>query len=433
MRGMRKRLGIVLLIMIFTLSGCAKAENKDVQKGQDTEAAVTSADMQETNKKPVKESKEELTLEQLRVLSEEGVALLYCYNQERDYNAGMSFAIDLPKRGEKVLLKDAGRLWPYDREVLSPEKFAEFVRGGELWDSETGDERNLFLKNCYLLKYKYEAIDKNVAAFTLQGDGELKALTLATDMPQVEDKVYLLAGEQVYEGKIKEILLKEFYYSFEGLGEHPSGFLSGAPIVNAYGEVIGSYLGTSESGDELSYIGIELVGFEEKLEQAEIADITYPTTLVKDMLSSAFPNVKHFTPDQVISTYYMNMVIHGTYVLDELEGHKPKDGYKYLGMEVTFQTSANTDDSVQVYHSNFQLEWPDNEKSYRETEELIYGQLPEEFVITDDETRGVLIYQVPADRIRAKLTFAESYPKEGSDEAESMYNIVYIRLENWIR
>lgn len=432
MKGIKKRVWIALLITVLALTGCSKEEKKEVQKEQDTEATVSVKDTQETETEPVKESREELSIEQIQVLSEEGVALLHYYNQERDYNAGMSFAIDSAKHG-KVLLKDAFHLWPYDGEVLEPEKFPGFVRGGELWDTETGEGLNVFLKNCFLLKYKHEAIDKNVAAFTLQGEGEVKALTLATDMPKVEDKVYLLAGEQVYEGKVKEIVLKECSYSFEGLGEHPSDFLSGAPIVNAYGEVIGSYLGTSESEGVISYFGIRLVGFGEKLEQAEIADITYPTALVEDTLSSIFPNAKHFTPDQEISTYYMNMVIHGTYVMDELEGHKPKDGYKYLGMEVTLQTSANIDGSVQVYESDLKLEWPDHEKVYRETEELMYGQFPKEFVITDDETRGVLIFQVPEDRIRAKLTLVEAYPKEGSDEMETMCNIVFIRLENWIR
>ena len=431
MRGMQKKIGIILLILLMALTGCTKAEEKEVQKGQDTEVAESVKETQETE--PVEESKEELALEQIQTLSEEAVAVLYYHNQERHDNAGLCFAVDSPKYG-KVLLKDAFRLWPYDGEVLESERFAEFVRGGELWDTETREGLNVFLKNCFLLDYEYEAIDKNVAAFTLQGDGELKTLKLATDMPQVEDKVYLLAGEQVYEGKVKDIWIKEAYYSFEGMESNKMGNVAGAPIVNVYGEVIGIYLGIGEEYGESSHFGIKLVGFGEKLEQAEIADITYSTTWVTDMLGAEFPDITYFTPDQVISTYYMDMVIHGTQIVDELEGYKPKDGYKYLLMEVTFQTSADiTDGSVQVYSNDFPLNWPDHETVYRENEEMLYGQFPEEFEITDDETRGVFIYQVPADRIRAKLTFDESYPEEGSDRMESMFHIVFIRLENWIR
>lgn len=430
MKGIKKRIWITLLIMLFVLAGCS--EKKEAKPGQDAEATEDIANAEIQQSESVEENMQELTLEQIQTLSEEAVTVLYYHNQEHDDNAGLCFAVDSPKYG-KVLLKDAFRLWPYDGEVLESEKFAKFVRGGELWDTETRKELNVFLKNCFLLDYEYEAIDKNVAAFTLQGDGELKTLKLATDMPQVEDKVYLLAGEQVYEGKVKDIWIKEAYYSFEGMEGNKIGVMDGAPIVNAYGEVIGIYLGVGEEYGESSHFGIKLVGFGEKLEQAEIADITYSTTLVTDMLGAEFPDITYFTPDQVISTHYMDMVIHGTYVMDEMEGNKPKDGYKYLGMEVTFQTSADVDGTVQVYGNDFPLNWPDHETVYRENEELMYGQFPEEFEITDDETRGVFIYQVPADRIRAKLTLAESYPKEDSIGMESMLNIVFIRLENWIR
>ena len=149
MRGMRKRLGIAFLIMIFTLTGCAKAEKKDVQKGQDTEATVASADTLETDEDSVKEGKEELTFEQLRVLSEEGVALLYYCNQERDYNTGMSFAVALPKLGEKVLLKDAGRLWPYDREVLS----SSIYPFGELDKIGKQREKSTNLRNIRICRF----------------------------------------------------------------------------------------------------------------------------------------------------------------------------------------------------------------------------------------------------------------------------------------
>ena len=431
MKGIKKRIWITLLIMLFVLAGCS--EKKDAKPGQDAEATEDIANAEIQQSESVEENIQELTLEQIQTLSEEAVTVLYYHNQERNDNAGLCFAVDSPKYG-KVLLKDAFRLWPYDGEVLESEKFAKFVRGGELWDTVTREGLNIFLKNCFLLDYEYEAVDKNVAAFTLQGDGELKTLKLATDMPQVEDKVYLLAGEQVYEGKVKDIWIKEAYYSFEGMESNKMGNVAGAPIVNVYGEVIGIYLGIGEEYGESSHFGIKLVGFGEKLEQAEIADITYSTTLVTDMLGAEFLDITYFTPDQVISTHYMDMVIHGTQIVDELEGYKPKDGYKYLLMEVTFQTSADiTDGSVQVYSNDFPLNWPDHETVYRETEELMYGQFPEEFEITDDETRGVFIYQVPADRIRAKLTLAESYPKEDSKGMESMLNIVFIRLENWIR
>lgn len=428
MKGIKKRVWIILLIMLFVLAGCS--EKREASKGQDAKAPGAIEENQ--NSEPIEANKKELTLEEIKTLSEETVAVLYYYNQERDDNTGLCFAVDSSKYG-KVLLKDAFRLWPYDGEVLEPEKFARFVRGGELWDTKTREGLNVFLKNCFLLDYEYEAIDKNVAAFTLQGDGELKTLKLATDMPQVEDKVYLLAGEQVYEGKVKEIWIKEAYYSFEGLESNKMSNMAGAPIVNAYGEAIGIYLGIGEEYGESACYGIKLVGFGEKLEQAEIADITYSTTFVADMLDAGFYDIIYFTPDQVISTYNMNMVIHGTYVMDELEGHKPKDGYKYLGMEVSFQTSSDVDGTVPVYGNDFPLNWPDHETVYRETEELMYGQFPEEFEITDDETRGVLIYQVPADRIRAKLTFPELHPGEDSDSMESMLNIVFIRLENWKR
>jgi len=432
MKGIQRRVWIALLIMVLALTGCSKEEKKEVKKEQDAEATGVVENTQENETEPIEESRPELTLEQIQALSEEGVYLLYCYNQEREYNAGMSFAIESARHG-KVLLKDAFRLWPYDGEVLEPEKLPGFVWGGELWDTETGDGLNVFLKNCFLLKYKHEAIDKNVAAFTLQGEGEVKALTLATDMPKVEDKVYLLAGEQVYEGKVEGILLKEFTYSFEGLGEHPSGFLTGAPIVNVYGEVIGSYLGTSETEGVLSYFGIELVGFGDKIEQADVSDITYPTVFIKDFVSSIFPNTKEFTGKQRIESYYSDILIHGAYVTDELEGHRPKDGYKYLALEMTFVNSPNVTESIQTYYGDFKLEWPNHERVSPETEELMYGQFPKDFVITDDETRGVMIFQVPEDRIRARFTFVEAYPKEGSDVMETMYNMVYIPLENWTR
>ncbi len=432
MKRIKRRIWVALLIMVLALTGCSKEEKKEVDEVQDVKEVEVVPDTQETETEPVEESREELSIEQIQALSEEGVYLLYYYNQERDYNAGMSFAIDSAKHG-KVLLKDAFRLRPYDGEVLEPEKFAGFVWGGELWDTKTGDEMNVFLKNCFLLNYEYEAIDKNVAAFTLQGEGEVKTLTLATDMPQVEDKVYLLAGEQVYEGKVKEIWIKEAYYSFEGLEDNPNAYLTGAPIVNAYGEVIGSYLGITEAYGESSYFGIKLVGFGEKIEQADVSDITYPTVFIEDFVSSIFPNTKVFTGKQRIESYYSDILIHGAYVTDELEGHRPKDGYKYLAMEMTFVNSPNVTGQIQTYYGDFKLEWPNHEEALPETEEMMYGQFPKDFVITDDETRGVMIFQVPEDRIRARFTFVEAYPKEGSDEMETMYNMVYIPLENWTR
>ena len=65
---------------------------------------------------------------------------------------------------------------------------------------------------------------------------------------------------------------------------------------------------------------------------------------------------------------------------------------------------------------------------------LVEGQLPDEYTITKEETRGKLVFYVPKDAEILALTCIDYYYTEESEEAQygTLY-VTYIPTEDWTR
>ncbi len=444
MKNKRFSLLLCFLLVILALSGCGnqKAEETDSRKesveenqdkGKDKEAST------EKKQEDASEEREKLSMEEIEMLAKERVFNVHWYTEEGDYSSGTASVIDSEKHGQKLLVTAFHFLWPDDADTFTGEELPEFVHGGIISYAYEGAFSGASLKNCLVIKdaNAVPVVDKDVAAFTIQGGEDLKTLPLAKTMPEVGDTIYLLASlwdgdvindNCVYPGKVEDVNGGVLYYTLEGTPKTTGA--SGGPVINEYGEVVAMHM----ASNPFCFIGHMPNSFGKMIEEATISDITYPAMdPAVDEYQDDEEDMEEYNCGERVSTLFYDVQVNGVSYTDTLAGETSEEGYQFMIMDVSLWAAEGLDEPVYMYYYDLTAEWMDDYCEPLETG-LVEGQLPDEYTITDEETRGKLVYYVPKDEEMLALTCIDYYFTEDAEEPQygTLY-VTYLPTEDWTR
>ncbi len=445
MKNKKCSLLLCFLLVILALAGCGsqKAEEADNRKESVEEKGnkVQSEDSSVDNKQEdVTENREKLSMEEIEALAAERVFNVHWYTEEGDYSSGTASVIDSEKHGQKLLVTAFHFLWPDDADTFTGEELPEFVHGGEIYYAYEGTFTNASLKNCLVIKdaNAVPVVDKDVAAFTIQNGDDLKTLPLAKTMPKVGDKIYLLASlwdgdvineNCVYPGKVEDVDGGVLYYTLEGKPKTTGA--SGGPVINEYGEVVAMHM----ASNMFCFIGHMPNSFGKMIEEATISDITYPAMAPteEDSQSDGVADMEEHNCGERVSTLFYDVQVNGVSYTDTLAGETSEEGYQFMIMDVSLWAADGLDEPVDMYYYDFTAEWMDDYCEPLETG-LVEGQLPDEYTITDEETRGKLVFYVPKDEEVLVLSFIDYYYTANAEEPQygTLY-VIYLPTEDWTR
>lgn len=439
MKNKRFSLLLCLLLVVLALGGCGsqKIEEADnIKESMDTvKDEKTSAD---NKQEEVTEDRAKLSMEEIEALAKERAFNVHWFTEEGDYSSGTAFVMDSEKHGQKLLVTAFHFLWPDEADTFTGEELPEFVHGGEIYNAYEGTFTNASLKNCLVIKDAdaVPVVDKDVAAFTIQNGEDLKTLSLAKNMPKKGDTIYLLASlwdgdvineNCVYPGKVEDVDGGVLYYSLEGKPKTTGA--SGGPVINEYGEVVAMHM----ASNPFSFIGHMPNSFGKMIEAATISDITY-APIVHDEEHNHDEDEVHmeeYTYEERVSTMFYDVQINGVTFTDTLAEVTCEEGQQFMVIDVSLCTADGVDEPIDMYYYDFAAEWVDGHCEPLETG-LVEGQLPEEYTITDEETRGNLVFYVPKDEETYVLSCIDYYYV---DEAEGpqygTYYVIYLPTEDW--
>jgi len=444
MKNKKFSLLLCVMLVILALSGCGnqKAEETDSRKESVEENQDKGKDkVASTEKKQedASEEREKLSMEEIEMLAKERVFNVHWYTEEGDYSSGTASVIDSEKHGQKLLVTAFHFLWPDDADTFTGEELPEFVHGGIISYAREGAFSGASLKNCLVIKdaNAVPVVDKDVAAFTIQGGEDLKTLPLAKTMPEVGDTIYLLASlwdgdvindNCVYPGKVEDVNGGVLYYTLEGTPKTTGA--SGGPVINEYGEVVAMHM----ASNPFCFIGHMPNSFGKMIEEATISDITYPAMEpAVDEYQDDEEDMEEHNCGERVSTLFYDVQVNGVSYTDTLAGETSEEGYQFMIMDVSLWAAEGLDEPVYMYYYDLTAEWMDDYCEPLETG-LVEGQLPDEYTITDEETRGKLVYYVPKDEEMLALTCIDYYFTEDAEEPQygTLY-VTYLPTEDWTR
>lgn len=444
MKNKKFSLLLCFLLVILALSGCGnqKAEETDSRKESVEENQDKGKDKEvstEKKQEDASEEREKLSMEEIEMLAKERVFNVHWYTEEGDYSSGTASVIDSEKHGQKLLVTAFHFLWPDDADTFTGEELPEFVHGGIISYAREGAFSGASLKNCLVIKdaNAVPVVDKDVAAFTIQGGEDLKTLPLAKTMPEVGDTIYLLASlwdgdvindNCVYPGKVEDVNGGVLYYTLEGTPKTTGA--SGGPVINEYGEVVAMHM----ASNPFCFIGHMPNSFGKMIEEATISDITYPAMdPAVDEYQDDEEDMEEHNCGERVSTLFYDVQVNGVSYTDTLAGETSEEGYQFMIMDVSLWAAEGLDEPVYMYYYDLTAEWMDDYCEPLETG-LVEGQLPDEYTITDEETRGKLVYYVPKDEEMLALTCIDYYFTEDAEEPQygTLY-VTYLPTEDWTR
>jgi len=444
MRNKKCSLFLCFLLVILALVGCGSQKTEDVdnnkenveEKGDLLKGEDPFADIKQGN---VTEEREKLSMEEIEALAAERAFNVHWYTEDGDYSSGTAFVMDSEKHGQKLLVTAFHFLWPEDAQNFTGEELPEFVHGGEIYYAYDFAPTNASIKNCLVIKdaNAVPVVDRDVAAFTIQGGEDLKTLQLAKTMPKVGDKIYLLASlwdseiineNCVYPGEVKDVDGGVLYYSLDG--KPGTTGASGGPVINEYGEVVAMHM----ASNVLSFIGHMPNSFGKQIEAATISDITYPAmTVTEETTDNGYVDMEEYSYDEKVSTMFYDVQINGVSYTDTLAGENSEEGYQFMIVDVSLWAAEGLNEPVEMYYYDFTAEWMDD---YCEPLKsgLIEGQLPDEYTITDEETRGKLVFYVPKDEEVLVFDFVDYYiMEEGGEPQYGTLYVIYLPTKDWTK
>ncbi len=444
MKNKKFSLLLCFLLVILALSGCGnqKAEETDSRKESVEENQDKGKDKEvstEKKQEDASEEREKLSMEEIEMLAKERVFNVHWYTEEGDYSSGTASVIDSEKHGQKLLVTAFHFLWPDDADTFTGEELPEFVHGGEISYALEGAFTGASLKNCLVIKdaNAVPVVDKDVAAFTIQGGEDLKTLPLAKTMPQVGDTIYLLASlwdgdvineNCVYPGKVEDVDGGVLYYSLDGNPKTTGA--SGGPVINEYGEVVAMHM----ASNPFCFIGHMPNSFGKMIEEAAISDITYPAMEpTVDETQDDEADMEEYNCGERVSTLFYDVQVNAVSYTDTLAGETCEEGYQFMIMDVSLWAAEGLGEPVDMYYYDFSAEWMDEYCEPLETG-LVEGQLPDEYTITEEETRGKLVFYVPKDTEVLVLTCIDYYYLEDAEEPQygTLY-VTYLPTEDWTK
>lgn len=444
MKNKKFSLLLCFMLVILALAGCGnqKTEETDSRKESVEENQDKGKDKEvstEKKQEDASEEREKLSMEEIEMLAKERVFNVHWYTEEGDYSSGTASVIDSEKHGQKLLVTAFHFLWPDDADTFTGEELPGFVHGGIISYAREGAFSGASLKNCLVIKdaNAVPVVDKDVAAFTIQGGEDLKTLPLAKTMPEVGDTIYLLASlwdgdvindNCVYPGKVEDVNGGVLYYTLEGTPKTTGA--SGGPVINEYGEVVAMHM----ASNPFCFIGHMPNSFGKMIEEATISDITYPAMEpAVDEYQDDEGDMEEHNCGERVSTLFYDVQVNGVSYTDTLAGETSEEGYQFMIMDVSLWAAEGLDEPVYMYYYDLTAEWMDD---YCEPLEngLVEGQLPDEYTITDEETRGKLVYYVPKDEEMLALTCIDYYFTEDAEEPQygTLY-VTYLPTEDWTR
>ncbi len=429
---MRRRISAMVLAlgMAVSLLGCAKADENAV-KGVDVTASM-SEDAKDEESTSGAGEKTKLDFSEIEALASERIFNVNWYTQEGDYSAGTSFLIDSEVHGEKLLVTAFHYLWPDEANTFTGNELPEYVTGGEIFSAYTDESTGAGIKNCVIIEDAdvAPAINKDVAAFTVQNAEGLKTLEVASEQPMTGDKIYLLADlwdtEDVHENCVYEaevISCEDGVLNYKIDSKYGTAGASGAPIVNEYGEVVAIHIGSGFAW-KMAHLADS---FMEQINGSVISDIAYSAEFPADE-GEEIP-LYTLSREEILNSVYFDMSIDSVSVTDSIQEQTAPEGYQYVIIDVTL--TALDSEPVYMYYSDFALSWGEEYCLPLETG-WTDNQLPDEYMVSNTGTSGQMIFYAPKDMPEVIFNYQDYYVYE-----DEIYDIAYyevmLPMENWTR
>lgn len=452
-----KAVSVMMLSSLVVMTGCSKnnknepADTEEVVQTTDQVTQDSSEDVA-TSEEQAEEAKEKADIE---ALAANNVYHVNWYTQDGTFEAGTSFLMESEAIGQNVLVSAFHYLWPDNADTFTGAELPDYVLGGEIYNTKTGESTGATLKNCLIIEDAdaVPVINKDVSAFTIENGSGLNTLPLATEPVKEGDTVYLLANlydtddvheNCVYEGTVISEDDGVLYYELDE--KYGTTGASGAPVVNEYGEVVGIHIGSNGS----TRCAHSASSFLEQINAATISDVSYPSDLStlestsdngtdseSTDSSSSDQEIHYLNREDTMSTIFFDLQITGISITDELNGYTSTDGYQFMVLTIAMDAKEDVASQVDMYYNDFWIEWGngDDEYDYSQETGLTDAQLEDSFIVYAGETTtGDLVYMIPSDAESVDFGYMDYYNDGDTDEI--IYDDFYIMtlpVEEWSR
>ena len=370
---------LCIIFSVFLLTACSSSEGNTNQPEptggelKPTEGGTSnttgSSSGTETKEEATPIPAQKLSFEEIEKLAAERVFHVHWYTMDGDFSAGTPFFIDSDVHKEKLLVTAFHFLVPDEDNDFTGDSLPQYMLGGSVSYAKTGADTGATLKNCLVISdaAPVPKVEKDVAAFTVQGADALPTLPLSTHPVSMGDKLYLLANlwdtTDVHENCVYEcqaILDQNGTLAFKLDPIYGTTGASGGPIVNEYGEVVAIHMASSQDGKILYAHSTE--SFMKQINEASIASgITYPSDLssLKSDDSDDIPQIYHEYGDTA-ETYFFNAKVTGAEFSDKIGDTTAPEGFKYLTVDLDVDTTGITESDINLYYYDFAVIWEDN-------------------------------------------------------------------------
>ncbi|MBO5033926.1 MAG: trypsin-like peptidase domain-containing protein [Lachnospiraceae bacterium] len=447
---LKKLMAAAALAAVVSAAGCTGSVSSQTAAGGDAGSGSIKDEFADTNrnnssgsrKEEVSgEESEKLTFEEIEELAKNNVFCVTWYAEDDSFTSGTAFLMDSEKYQEKLLVTAFHFLVPEDDSDYSGADLPEYLQGGQIFYDHSFEATGASIKNCVVMEdaASFPDIDKDVAAFTIQGGEQLPTLPLSTHEVKKGDTVYLLSNlwdtddvheNCVYECKVKGADGAVVYYELDS--RYGTTGASGAPIVNEYGEVIGIHMGTM-AGTKVAHSS---ESFLEQINSGKISDIAYPEkTEEEDGSDTEEGGLYTFDREERVETMFYDIQVDKVAVSNAVGNAGAPEGYRFLTLDIRLTRNDMYDDPVGMYYDDFILMRTGGEYDYPQKAGMIEGQLPDEYTIdSDNDTTGKLIFSIPENEEQVGLCFGDYYYYEDSDELiyGDMY-LIELPVEDWSR
>ena len=434
---------IILSLVLFT--ACSSSEGKTpssepieggskLNPGQTPTTSADSSSGAETVTGAVTEAPaEKLSFEEIEKLAAERVFHVHWYTMDGDFTAGTTFFIDSEVHKEKLLVTAFHFLVPDETDDFTGDSLPQYMLGGSISYAKSGNDTGATLKNCLVISdaAPVPKIEKDVAAFTVQGAESLPTLPLSSRPVAMGDKLYLLANlwdtTDVHENCVYEcqaILDQNGTLAFKLDPIYGTTGASGGPIINEYGEVVAIHMASTQDGKILYAHSTE--SFMKQINDASIASgITYPSDLtsLKGDDTGETPQIYHEYGD-VAETYFFDLKVTGAEFSDKIGDISASEGSKFLTVDLDVDTTNIFDSDLNLYYYDFAVIWDDDYTMASKDFEP-YGSMGESAPVKANSLNHIKVtFEVAAESSYYILYYQDYYYDDSAENSDDSLVIV---------